>query len=182
MQYESERIEYKSQMIDDIYKEVIAFANTEGGVIYIGVDDQGNPTGIENIDETYTRLTNGVRDAIAPDVTMFVRYVLRENKFIQIEVGEGSYKPYYLKVKGIKPSGVYVRQGASCAQASPDQIRQMIKDSDGDVFEEMRTVEQGLTFQEAEEAFARYHVDFTEDKYIALGLRNIHDDQYTNLR
>ena len=31
MQYESERIEYKSQMIDDIYKEVIAFANTEGG-------------------------------------------------------------------------------------------------------------------------------------------------------
>ena len=45
----------------------------------------------------------------------------------------------------------------------------------------MRTVEQGLTFQEAEEAFARYHVDFTEDKYIALGLRNIHDDQYTNL-
>lgn len=131
MQYESERIEYKSQMIDDIYKEVIAFANTEGGVIYIGIDDQGNPTGIENIDETYTRLTNGVRDAIAPDVTMFVRYVLRENKFIQIEVGEGSYKPYYLKAKGIKPSGVYVRQGASCAQASPDQIRQMIKDSDG---------------------------------------------------
>lgn len=31
VQYESERIEYKSQMIDDIYKEVIAFANTEGG-------------------------------------------------------------------------------------------------------------------------------------------------------
>ena len=94
MQYESERIEYKSQMIDDIYKEVIAFANTEGGVIYIGVDDQGNPTGIENIDETYTRLTNGVRDAIAPDVTMFVRYVLRENKFIQIEVGESSRQVY----------------------------------------------------------------------------------------
>lgn len=29
--YESERIEYKSQMIDDIYKEVIAFANIDGG-------------------------------------------------------------------------------------------------------------------------------------------------------
>ena len=41
MQYESERIEYKSQMIDDIYKEVIAFANTNGGVIYIGIDDKG---------------------------------------------------------------------------------------------------------------------------------------------
>ena len=100
MQYESERTEYKSQMIEDLYREVIAFANSDGGVIYIGIDDQGNLTGIDNVDETYTRLTNGIRDAIAPDVTMFVRYVLQENKVIQIEVGEGSYKPYYLKSKG----------------------------------------------------------------------------------
>lgn len=181
MQYESERIEYKSQMIDDIYKEVIAFANTDGGVIYIGIDDKGNLVGIDDVDETYTRLTNGIRDAIAPDVTMFVRYVLQENKVIQIEVGEGSYKPYYLKSKGMKPTGVYVRQGTSSVQASPDQIRRMIKDSDGDVFEEMRTVSQELSFDEAERTFKRYKVDFSEEKYIALGLRNIHDDQYTNL-
>lgn len=181
MQYESERVEYKSQMIDDIYKEVIAFANTDGGILYIGIDDQGNRIGIENVDETYTRLTNGIRDAIAPDVTMFVRYVLQDNNVVQIEVGEGSYKPYYLKSKGMKPNGVYVRQGASSVQASPDQIRRMIKDSDGDVFEEMRTVTQKLTFEEAERTFKRYHVDFSEEKFIALGLRNIHDDQYTNL-
>lgn len=181
MQYESERIEYKSQLVDDIYKEVIAFANTDGGVIYIGVDDQGNVTGIEHVDETYTRLTNGIRDAIQPDVTMFVRYILQDNQVIRIEVGEGSYKPYYLKGKGLKPNGVYVRQGATCVQASPEQIRQMIKDSDGDVFEDMRSLRQELTFDEAEAAFGRYKVEFAEDKYIALGLRNIHDDQYTNL-
>ncbi|MDD7390250.1 MAG: putative DNA binding domain-containing protein [Lachnospiraceae bacterium] len=181
MQYESERIEYKSQMINDIYKEVIAFANTDGGIIYIGIDDEGNLIGIDNVDETYTRLTNGIRDAIAPDVTMFIRYVLQENKVIRIEVGEGSYKPYYLKSKGMKPTGVYVRQGASSVQASPDQIRRMIKDSDGDVFEEMRTVTQELSFDEAERAFRRYKVDFSEEKYIALGLRNLHDDLYTNL-
>ena len=51
MQYESERIEYKFQMIDDIYKEVIAFANTDGGVIYFGIDDKGNLIGIDNVDE-----------------------------------------------------------------------------------------------------------------------------------
>lgn len=181
MQYESERVEYKSQLIDDIYKEVIAFANTDGGVIYIGIDDQGNVTGIDHVDETYTRLTNGIRDSIQPDVTMFVRYILQDNKVIRIEVGEGSYKPYYLKGKGLKPTGVYVRQGATSVQASPEQIRQMIKDSDGDVFEEMRTLQQNLTFEEAEEAFKRYKVAFSEDKFIALGLRNIHDDQYTNL-
>ncbi len=172
---------YKSQMVEDIYKEVIAFANTNGGIIYIGIDDKGNLVGIDDVDETYTRLTNGIRDAIAPDVTMFVRYVLQENKVIQIEVGEGSYKPYYLKSKGIKPTGVYVRQGASSVQASPDQIRKMIQDSDGDVFEEMRTAMQELSFDEAEHAFKRYKVDFSEEKYIALGLRNIHDNQYTNL-
>ena len=181
MQYENERIEYKSQMIDDIYKEVIAFANTDGGVIYIGIDDQGNLTGIDNVDDTYTRLTNGIRDAIQPDVTMFIRYILQENKVIRIEVEEGSYKPYYLKSKGLKPNGVYVRQGASSVQASGEQIRRMIKESDGDIFEEMRTVQQELTFEQAENAFARYNVEFTEDKYIALGLRNIHSDQYTNL-
>ena len=181
MQYESERVEYKLQMVDDIYKEVIAFANTDGGVIYIGIDDNGNLIGIDNVDETYTRLTNGVRDAIAPDVTMFVLYVLQDNKVIRIEVGEGSYKPYYLKSKGMKSNGVYVRQGASSVQASPDQIRKMIKDSDGDVFEEMRTVVQELSFEEAERTFKRYKVDFSEEKYIALGLRNIDDDQYTNL-
>ena len=113
MQYENERMEYKSQLTDDIYKEVIAFTNTDGGVIYIGIDDQGNVTGIDNVDETYTRLTNGIRDAIQPDVTMFVRYVLQENKVIRIEVGEGSYKPYYLKGKGLKPAGVYVRQAGA---------------------------------------------------------------------
>lgn len=179
MQYESERIEYKSQMIEDLYREVIAFANSDGGVIYIGIDNQGNLTGIDNVDETYTRITNGIRDAIAPDVTMFVRYVLQDNKVIQIEVGEGSYKPYYLKSKGMKPTGVYVRQGASSVQASPDQIRRMIKESDGDNFEASRCLEQDLTFAAAEIAFQRYGVEFSVEKYRALGITQ--NDIYTNL-
>ena len=179
MQYESERIEYKFQMIDDIYKEVIAFANTDGGVIYFGIDDKGNLIGIDNVDETYTRLTNGIRDAIAPDVTMFVRYVLQDNKVIQIEVAEGSYKPYYLKSKGMKPAGVYVRQGTSSVQASPEQIRQMIKESDGDSYEDSRSLEQDLTFHAAETAFERYGVEFSVEKYRALGITQ--NDIYTNL-
>lgn len=181
MLFENENIEFKAKLSDEIYKEVIAFANTDGGVIYIGIDDQGNVVGLENVDESYTRLTNGIRDAIQPDVTMFVRYVLQEDRVIRIEVGEGSYKPYYLKSKGLKPNGVYVRQGATSAPASPELIRQMIKDTDGDQFEDMRTMEQELTFDEAEKAFVRYNVDFAENKFIALGLRNLHDDHYTNL-
>ena len=179
MQYESEHIEYKSQMVDDIYKEVIAFANTDGGVIYIGIDDQGHVTGIDNIDETYTRLTNGIRDAIHPDVTMFVRYVLQDNKVIRIEVGEGSCKPYYLKAKGMKPAGVYVRQGTSSVPASPEQIRQMIKESDGDNFEDDRCLDQDLTFEVAKAAFRQYGVEFSVEKYRALGITK--SDVFTNL-
>ncbi len=181
MIFESENVEFKLQMVDDIYKEVIAFANTDGGVIYVGIDDSGNAVGLDNVDETYTRITNGIRDAIQPDVTMFIKYILQDNRVIRIEVGEGSYKPYYLKAKGIKPAGVFVRQGTSSVQASPEQIRQMIKRTDGDVFENMRSVEQELTFAAASKAFAQYKVDFGEDKYISLGLRNINDDLYTNL-
>lgn len=129
--------------------------------------------------KSYTRITNGIRDAIAPDVTMFVRYVLQDNKVIQIEVGEGSYKPYYLKAKGMKPTGVYVRQGASSVQASPDQIRKMIKESDGDNFEGSRCLEQDLTFSAAETAFQRYGVEFSVEKYRALGITQ--NDIYTNL-
>ena len=123
MIFETENIEFKSQVTDDIYKEVIAFANTDGGIIYIGIDDNGNAIGIDNVDETYSRITNGIRDAIQPDITMFIKYNLQENKVVKISVSEGSYKPYYLKSKGLKPSGVYIRQGASSAPASTEQIR-----------------------------------------------------------
>lgn len=42
MNFESENIEYKSILVDDICKSVISFANTSGGVIYVGYDDSGN--------------------------------------------------------------------------------------------------------------------------------------------
>lgn len=45
----------------------------------------------------------------------------------------------------------------------------------------MRTLQQDLTFEKAEAVFKRYKVEFSEEKFITLGLRNIHDDQYTNL-
>lgn len=179
MKYETENIEFKARYTDDIYKEIIAFANTEGGVLYIGIDNDGNAVGLENVDDEYTRITNGIRDAIMPDVTMFVRFSIQENKVVRITVSEGSNKPYYLRGKGLKPSGVFVRQGTSSAPASYDQIRQMIKQSDGDTFEDMRSLEQELTFDAAKTAFARYGVEFSTEKYRALGM--IGSGIYTNL-
>lgn len=181
MKFESENTEYKSTITEGIYKTVIAFANTNGGVIYVGYDDEGNALGLDDVDNIYTQITNAIRDGIAPDVTIFTKYTLQKNKTILIEVSEGTAKPYYLKSKGIKPSGVYVRQGASSVQASGEQIRMMIKLSDGNVFEDMRSIEQDLTFEQAREVFAQQKVDFSAEKFPALGIRNISDKMYTNL-
>lgn len=181
MSFETENIEFKSQFTDEIYKEVIAFANTDGGVIYIGIDNNGNAVGINDVDENYTRITNGIRDAILPDVTMFVKYSIQDNKVVRITVGEGSSKPYYLKAKGLKPSGVFVRQGTSSVSASPEQIRAMIKESDGDTFECMRSMEQELTFESADTAFKRYNVEFSPAKFRTLGMTLHSDETYTNL-
>lgn len=181
MNFETENIEFKVQFTEEIYKEVIAFANTDGGIIYVGIDDNGNVIGLNDVDKEYTRITNGIRDAIMPDVTMFVRFTIQENKVVRITVNEGTNKPYYLKGKGLKPSGVYVRQGTSSASASPEKIRQMIKESDGDNFEEMRSMHQELTFTTASDAFQKYGVDFSKEKYRVLGITHNNDSLYTNL-
>lgn len=88
MAFETENMEFRSQFTDDLYKEVISFANTDGGVIYIGIDNEGNAVGIDNVDETYTRITNGIRDAIMPDVTMFIKYTIQKDRVVRISVGE----------------------------------------------------------------------------------------------
>ena len=180
MIYESENVEYKAKYVDELYKEVMAFANTNGGMIYVGVDDNGNRTGVADVDETYNKITNSIRDAIAPDVTMFVKYGLVGN-VIEIEISEGTAKPYYIKSKGLKPSGVYIRQGASSVPASPEQIRQMIKQSDGDIYEAMRSLEQSLTFEAASKVFAAHKISFSDDKFISLGICRLNDHLYTNL-
>ena len=181
MNYETENIEFKSGFTEEIYKEVIAFANTDGGILYIGIDNDGNAVGLNNVDDEYTRITNGIRDAILPDVTMFVKYTIQDNKVVRITISEGTNKPYYLRSKGLKPIGVYVRQGTSSVQASSEQIRQMIKASDGDDYESMRSLEQNLTFTSAAAAFQRYGVAFSEEKYLTLGMIHKNDGLFTNM-
>ena len=45
---ESETIELKSSVVADLCKEVIAFANTRGGTLYIGVEDNGTVIGVDS--------------------------------------------------------------------------------------------------------------------------------------
>lgn len=178
---ESESVELKEILKEDILKEVVAFANTSGGTIYVGIDNDGNELGVQDVDKTYTSLTNLIRDGILPDVTLFTRCELIKEKIIKVTVSEGSSKPYYLKKNGIKPSGVYVRQGPSSVGATWEQIRQFIKYSDGDSFELARSMEQNLTFNEAVQEFKNRGVEFAESKYVTLGIKDAEKNLFTNL-
>ena len=64
--------EFKREYVDDIKNTVVAFANTDGGTLYIGVNDDGTVCGVQDIDGTMLRVTNALRDAVRPDITMFV--------------------------------------------------------------------------------------------------------------
>ena len=180
---ESEFVELKSEVVSDICKEVIAFANKEGGTIYIGVQDDGQILGIENADRVILQINNIVRDSIKPDITMFVRYEALEaggKQIVAVTVQKGTDRPYYLGSKGLKPSGVYVRNGTSADPATDTAIRKMIKETDGDCFENMRSLEQNLTFRSAAAQFAKRNVPFDEIRMRILGLVS-NDGIYSNV-
>jgi len=149
---ESETVELKSVVVDDIKKEIIAFANSDGGTLYIGVRDDGEVIGLDDSDGAALQVSNMVRDSIKPDVTMFLHYKTIEEdgkKIIKIHVQRGTDRPYYLAKKGMRPEGVYVRQGYSSVPATDSAIRRMIKETDGDRFETMRSPDAQLLSRES---------------------------------
>jgi ATP-dependent DNA helicase RecG len=58
---------------DSIPKEIVAFANTEGGELYIGIQDDGTVVGVAAPEDVMTRLSNIVHDTILPDIMPFLQ-------------------------------------------------------------------------------------------------------------
>lgn len=179
---ESYKIELKRQINNDFKKEIIAFANSEGGEIYIGVDDDGEIVGVEHADDIMESITNMIHDAIRPDLTPFtaVEELTMENKsVVKVSIQRGIKRPYHLSDKGLKPSGVYIRHGISSIPLSEDGIRNMIKESDGAAFDKVRCINQSLTFQYAEQFFKENRLDFKDEQKKTLHLID-QDGYYTN--
>ena len=170
---ESETVELKEVVVDDIKKEIIAFANCDGGKLYIGVRDDGTVIGLDNADSVSLQISNMVRDAIKPDITMFLHYeTIVENgkNVVVVDIQRGTDRPYYLAKKGMRPEGVYVRQGYSSVPATDTAIRRMIKETDGDRFEAMRCLNQDLTFEATKKEFELRKTDFGPQQMRTLKL------------
>lgn len=180
---ENKTTEFKREYIEDIKNTIIAFANCDGGTLYIGVNDDGTACGIDDVDGTMLRVTNAIRDAVRPDVTMFVECdndLMDEKPIVRVTVHRGTARPYYLHGKGIRPEGVFVRQGASTVPATDTAILNMIKETSGDSYEEARSLEQHLTFNKAADFFEKRKIEFGKTQMRTLHLIG-DDDMYTNL-
>ena len=180
---EDKNTEFKREYVEDIKKTLVAFANTDGGNLYIGIDDDGNAVEVNNIDGVMLQVANVIRDAIKPDLAMFCDVTVetvQDKKVVKITVNRGTARPYYLAAKGIRPEGVYVRQGASSVPASESAILSMIRETAGDSYEEARSLIQELTFNEADFVFENKQIPFGEAQKRSLGLIG-EDGTYTNL-
>ncbi len=181
--HEGPMLELKREWSDGIKKTIVAFANSEGGTLLVGVDDDGQVVGVEDCDQCIVRVMQAAGNAIKPDVTMFVHAEVEEREgkpLVRIEVRRGTARPYYLAEKGIRPEGVYVRHGALSAPASEAAILAMIKEAAGDSYENERSLVQELTFETAERAFCDGGMPLEAQHMRTLGLTD-EDGLFTNL-
>lgn len=180
---ESEILELKSIVTNSLCKEIIAFANTKGGVIYIGYDDNSKLVGVKNAKEELDRISNMIADTIDPNMIFNISMkIVKEidKDIIIIKVLKGTNRPYYLKSKGMISEGVYLRLGATNKQATREEIRQMIMEDNGVNFESNISINQNLTFNVLKEEFENKNISINETKMKNMGLIN-ENMQYTNL-
>ena len=180
---ENEIVELKLLLNDEVKNEIIAFLNSYlGGTIYIGIDNEGNRINIsqKEKDLNESKVINWIRDeAIYPNCSEFVNVKYNKDGILEISIIPGENKPYYLKDKGLKPSGVYIRYGRNKSQASKEEISRMIMESNNIFYEEKLSDIQKLTFINLKLKFEEKNLSFSEFKMNTSGF--VKDGKYTNL-
>ena len=126
---ESKTLELKEKLPknSNIAKTVIAFSNTTGGKLIIGVNDEREILGIEDIAlfEIQDKIASIISDQCSPNIIPEIYSVNIENKLVLvIEVVRGNLKPYFLKSQG-KAKGTYIRIGATNRLADLDNINEL---------------------------------------------------------
>lgn len=183
MYEESQFIELKEKVTKDLKKEIVAFANSNDGTIYIGIKDDGTIIGVKNAKKDIEAISSIIHDNIKPDLTLNTKlYTEKINNLdiIVIKIYEGSNKPYYISEKGLKPSGVYIRLGNTSIQSTTESIKKLIIENDSDSFEEKTSLNQELHFKYLNEIFNKNNIELDNNKLKSLHIMNS-DNLYTNL-
>lgn len=175
MKFQSSQLGHESQIIERLCREIVSFANTSGGVITVEEEQPGQNT------QFIRNLTACITEGIRPNISALLRLIPEGERTVRIEVDEGNHKPYYLKDKGMRPIGVFMRAAGSAVCVNSRQIADMIGTTYGDVYEERRSLHQDLTFSQAAFVFRRNHMSFGPQSYIELGIIDPEDHEFTNL-
>ncbi len=126
---ESRKLEFKEHLPESmkISKTVVAFSNGAGGKLIIGINDEGQVTGVsdEEVLEIPDKISNIIYDSCYPAIIPEI-YIENINgkKVIIVEVFPGNLKPYYIKSKG-KLKGTYIRVGATNKLSDEEMIMEL---------------------------------------------------------
>ena len=128
---ESKNVEYKVTLPDKsekYMKTIVAFANTQGGKLVVGIDDKTHEiVGVENeiLFQVMDGIANAVSDSCMPQIIPDIEPQTVDGKtVIVVSVEAGKNRPYYLKSKG-KENGTYIRVAGTSRQAFPEKIREL---------------------------------------------------------
>ncbi len=110
---ESFFIEFKENVNKDLIKEIVAFSNSQGGKIIIGVKDNGEIKGIEITNKLKSKIVDMARNCEPPIEVKLHTY---KKNILIIDVPEGNKKPYLCS------QGFFIRNGPNSQKLSRDEI------------------------------------------------------------
>lgn len=160
---EGQHLEFKRQVPKPqrLAKEVIAFANSGGGHLLLGVDDDGSIVGVRDADEELFSLQEALGNYCEPALSVALERVAisRRRDVIVVKVKSSDTRPHYLVHRGnpSKRRVAYVRVRDKSVEASRESVRLMRENpSDGVLFE---FGEKEHTLMRYLEAYGRITVD-----------------------
>lgn len=126
---ENNRIEYKRQLTENLEKEVVAFLNyLGGGLIYIGIDQEGTVFEVQNSDLVQLQVKDRLKNNISPScLGLFdvIEETLYGKRIIKIIVASGQERPYYIKKYGMSEKGAYIRKGSAAEPMTSKMIEDL---------------------------------------------------------
>jgi len=149
---EDVRNEFKVKLTDKFEEEVISFLNTNGGNVYIGVNDQGSIVGVNgNIDLLQRTIKDRIKDNIMPSTLGLYDVIVLEKdnkKYIKVIIARGNERPYYLKGMGMTPDSCFVRVGSSIQSMSNEMINNEFSKRTRNSLKNIVSPKQELTFSQ----------------------------------
>jgi ATP-dependent DNA helicase RecG len=107
-----------------VLKDLIAFANTAGGTLVIGVEDDRRVAGLPDALAAEEQLASLVADSIAPALLPELELATHEGRDVLIARVAHWRGPFYLRVEGLE-AGVYVRLGSTSRRAGPEILAEL---------------------------------------------------------